>query len=83
MVTFVGTQSDFGKAVQELVELEYDVIEAYDAAINRVENSQYKSQLEKFRNDLRRHIDDFSKLLTKYKMDVPAIKEAVKTLIKH
>lgn len=71
MVTFVGTQSDFGKAVQELVELEYDVVEAYEAAINRLENKRYKSQLEKFRNDLKRHIQDFSKLLALHDIEAP------------
>ena len=36
MTTLVGTQTKFVKAVRELVELDFDALEAYNAAINRL-----------------------------------------------
>ncbi|AFC70705.1 hypothetical protein MC5_01535 [Rickettsia australis str. Cutlack] len=35
MTTLVRTQNNFADAIKELVELDYDAIEAYKAAINR------------------------------------------------
>lgn len=42
MVTLVGMQDDFGTTLKDLVELEYDAVEAYEAAINRLDNKEYK-----------------------------------------
>jgi hypothetical protein len=33
MVTFTGTQSSFLDAISDLIELDYDAVEAYEAAI--------------------------------------------------
>ena len=38
MTTLVGTQKNFAS---ELIELDYDAIEAYKAAINRLENKRF------------------------------------------
>ncbi len=38
MSTLVGTQDSFAKALCSLIELDFDMIEAYEAAINRLEN---------------------------------------------
>jgi len=56
MVTLVGTQSDFNVALEELVELEYDVISAYKLAIEKLENTIYKTKLKGFLADHERHI---------------------------
>jgi len=63
MATLVGTQSKLVDSVKSLIELDYDAIEAYQAAIDNIENTQYKNQLEKFCNDHRRHVDKLSLLL--------------------
>jgi len=38
MATFVGTQTSYVDAIKELVRIEYDALEGYEAAINRLEN---------------------------------------------
>jgi len=65
MATLVGTQERFADALKELVELDYDAIEAYKASINRITNESYKTQLEKFKNDHERHIKDLNEILAK------------------
>ena len=71
MVTFVGTQENFAKALKELVELEYAATEAYEAAVERLENPTYKTKLNEFKKDHERHIKEISALLEKNKHDVP------------
>ena len=63
MTTLVGTQDDFAKAVKELIELDCDAVEAYEAAIDGLENESYKNQLTEFKRDHERHIREFSELL--------------------
>ena len=63
MATLVGTQADFAKAVEELIELDYDAIEAYTAAINRLENPTYKSKMNEFKSDHQRHVAELSEML--------------------
>lgn len=71
MTTFVGTQNDFSKALQELLELEYEALEIYEAAINRIEDVNYKQGLVNAKNDHNRHITDLIKILEDKKIDVP------------
>ena len=40
MVTMVGKQKSFIEAVKELVELDYDILGAYEAAIDKLENPE-------------------------------------------
>ena len=42
MATMVGTQESFIKAIQELVELDYDAIGAYESAIKNLDKLEYK-----------------------------------------
>ncbi len=69
MVTLVGRQENFSDAIKALVELDYDAIEAYEAAINRLKSENYKSQLEKFKKDHQRHIKKLNELLTEHGED--------------
>lgn len=71
MTTFVGTQTKFGDAVNSLIELEYNALEAYQAAINRVHNLDYKAKLEEFAGDHKRHIHELSKLAEKHGQQPP------------
>jgi len=63
MVTFVGNQGTFGEALKELVELEYAAVEAYVAAIDRLDNIDYKQKLKAFQSEHERHIKEVSDVL--------------------
>jgi len=71
MTTFVGTQTNFSDAVKELLELEYDAKEAYEAAINRVESLDYKQKLEEFKADHEQHIRNLTELLRNHNEEAP------------
>ena len=78
MVTLVGTEEDFGKALKELIELEYDAIEAYEAAINRLDNEEYRDHLTSFKSDHMRHVSEISTLLKDHNIDPPTEASLVK-----
>ena len=63
MVTIVGMQGDFASALKDLVELDYDAVEAYEAAINRLDDEEYKDVLKTFKEDHERHISELSDVL--------------------
>lgn len=71
MTTLVGTQTDFSDALRNLLELDYDAVEAYDAAINRLENTTYIQKLSEFRDDHKRHIQELSNLLRSHNEETP------------
>lgn len=51
------------KHLNNVIELDYDAISAYQAAIDRLENAQYKSKLEEFKQDHQRHVEALGKLV--------------------
>ncbi|HJD65028.1 MAG TPA: PA2169 family four-helix-bundle protein [Rickettsia endosymbiont of Diachasma alloeum] len=67
MTTLVGIQNNFVDAIKELVELDYDAIEAYEAAINRITDENYKTQLQRFKEDHERHVKELNELLLQHK----------------
>lgn len=71
MVTLVGTQASFGGSIKELLELDFAAVEAYEAAINRLETEDYKNHLRGFKSDHERHIRELSDLLRKHGEEVP------------
>lgn len=71
MVSLVGTQTNYADALRALIELDYDAVEAYEAAINRVNDEMYKSTLTKFKNDHQNHIEKLSELLRDHGEAVP------------
>ncbi|MES2608513.1 MAG: ferritin-like domain-containing protein [Pseudomonadota bacterium] len=72
MVTLVGMQDDFGSALKDLIELEYDAVEAYEAAINRLDNEEYRMSITSFMQDHLRHIKEVSELLKKHNETPPS-----------
>lgn len=72
MVTRVGLQENFSDSLIELIELDYDAIEAYESAINRLDNHFYKSKLEDFKQDHDRHVQELSNLLQKHGYEPPS-----------
>jgi rubrerythrin len=71
MVTTVGLENDFTTAIKDLIELDYDAIAAYDAALSRLDNEDYKSFLTSFKEDHERHITELSSFLTHKGEEVP------------
>lgn len=56
-------ESGFISELKDLVTLDYDAVEAYEAAINRLKNEEYKQMLEKFKKDHERHIEELPNFL--------------------
>lgn len=63
MATLVGTEKDLNELLEKLIELDYDAIEAYDAAIERLENADIQAQLMEFKGDHQRHTQELGKIL--------------------
>lgn len=59
------------KTLQELVKLDYDAIEAYDAAIERLDDRASQEKLAEFRDDHVRHTANLGGLLQGLGADVP------------
>ncbi|MDB6090714.1 MAG: uncharacterized protein JWN85_3498 [Gammaproteobacteria bacterium] len=55
MVTHVGTEADLDELVEDLIKLDLAAIEAYDSAIERLSNAEYKGRLQEFRADHQEH----------------------------
>jgi rubrerythrin len=81
MTTFVGTQEKLEDAIAELIELDYAAAEAYQAAIDRLENSDYKQKITEFKEDHERHIQELSELLTKHNHEAPQPGNTAKQLL--
>lgn len=50
------TESEIIDKLNHLLELDYDAIAAYQAAIDRLENSDHRAQLEYFKQEHERHV---------------------------
>lgn len=72
MVTTIGTESKLETLLTDLIQLDYDAAEAYQAAIDRVENAGSKASLLTFKQDHLRHVDDLSQVLAKMGREAPA-----------
>jgi uncharacterized protein (TIGR02284 family) len=64
MTTTVGTESTLEDLLEDLVALDYDAVDAYQAAIDRLENVGFKQKLTEFKGDHLRHIDELGDILT-------------------
>jgi rubrerythrin len=71
MTTLVGFQRSPGALLQQLIELDYDAVEAYSAAIERVESPATKETLATFREDHQRHIAELTSVLRNNNVSVP------------
>lgn len=70
MATLVGKQSDPVSLLRNLVELDYDAIEAYEAAISRLDDSIIRQRLQQFCDDHRRHVATLNPILQRLGGDV-------------
>lgn len=71
MVTTIGTESKLETLLSDLVQLDYDAAEAYQAAIDRLENAGFKASLLTFKQDHLRHVHDLSDTLAKMGHEPP------------
>jgi uncharacterized protein (TIGR02284 family) len=63
MATMVGKENNPLHMLYKLIELDYDAIDAYDAAIERVQDGVTKSALAGFKADHERHVRDLGAVL--------------------
>jgi uncharacterized protein (TIGR02284 family) len=63
MTTSVGTQRDLSTLIEQLIELDYDAIEAYDAVVDRLQSPECRAQMIAFRDDHARHVRDLGAIL--------------------
>lgn len=81
MTTMVGTQKSFIEAIKQLVELDYDAVEAYELAINNLENIEYKQSLEQFKSDHNIHITELAAFLARCNESCPTGSDNSKGLL--
>lgn len=82
MVTTVGLESDMLEMIDDLIGLDYDAIEAYRTAIDRIEDTSFKAQLTEFMMDHQRHTQELSALLREHgenPQDGPTMKRFLTT----
>jgi uncharacterized protein (TIGR02284 family) len=58
MATMVGLHGDLKSVLRQLIEVDFDAVEAYKAAIDRIGDPEAKGMLAKFRADHERHTDE-------------------------
>lgn len=63
MVTTVGTATDIVDMLNDLIQLDHDAIQAYEAAISRIDNAEHQRQLTAFRDDHVRHTEELSRVV--------------------
>lgn len=63
MATTKGTETNLVDLLNSLIELDYDAIEAYKAAIGRVDILSDRGQLAVFMQDHQRHVADLTTLV--------------------
>jgi rubrerythrin len=63
MATMVGQHGDLNTVLRQLVALDYDAVEAYRAAIERLNDVEAKAALSGFMKDHERHIEEVGALI--------------------
>lgn len=64
MATTVGTESTLEDLLTDLIQLDYDAADAYQAAIDRLDDPSFRSSLSEFKGDHLRHIDELGVVLS-------------------
>jgi uncharacterized protein (TIGR02284 family) len=71
MATMVGKEKDLAKLLCDLITLDLDAIEAYEAAIARLSTVIDRDQLGRFMEDHKRHVQDLSALVRSFGEEPP------------
>lgn len=64
MATTVGTEGTVEDLLQDLIQLDYDAADAYQSAIDRLQDPAFRSTLAEFKRDHVRHIDELGVILS-------------------
>jgi rubrerythrin len=64
VTTTVGTENTLESLLEDLIQVDYDAADAYQAAIDRLENSSYRAALAEFKRDHLRHITELGDILS-------------------
>lgn len=64
MATMVGKSMDYITNLKDLLVLEYDAIAAYEATVERLDDTALKQQFVVFTDEHRRHISELTELVT-------------------
>lgn len=65
MATRIGTEADTVKMLEHLMSLDYDAIDAYQAAIERLEDDDYVAVMMRFKADHERHLIELRPIVTR------------------
>lgn len=82
---FMATTTDSKQIISDLsdlIELDYDAIAAYQSAIERLDNVEYKTQLTEFLGDHERHVEELGKLVSSEGGTPPTGGDAMQILTK-
>lgn len=63
MVTTIGTETTIEDLLTDLAQLDFDAAAAYQAAIDRLKDAQFKAALSEFRDDHLRHTRELGECL--------------------
>ena len=65
MATMVGSQQELAKLLNSLIELDFDAIEAYKVAVDKLSDVNDKAELRSFMGDHQRHVEDLKPLVSR------------------
>jgi uncharacterized protein (TIGR02284 family) len=82
MVTTVGNEDTLAKRLNNLIELDYDAIGAYESAIERIDDTQSKDHLAEFLADHHKHTENLGEHLRAMGETVPTKGDAKGMLTK-
>jgi len=71
MATLVGNEERSITMLEHLIALDYDAVEAYDAAIARLDSEEFRQQLAEFKADHERHIRELRPIVKELGGDPP------------
>jgi uncharacterized protein (TIGR02284 family) len=80
MATMVGKQKDVAALLNALIELDLDAVEAYEAAIDRLDDDSDKASFRAFKADHQRHVTELQPLVQELG-EKPADKADVKQIL--
>ena len=63
MATTIGAEKTCENLLEDLVQLDYDAADAYQAAIDRFDEAQFRDRLREFKGDHLRHIPEIGEIL--------------------
>jgi uncharacterized protein (TIGR02284 family) len=80
MVTTVGTERELLDVLHNLIALDFDAIEAYQAAIKRLDNATDQAQLRQFMGDHQRHTRELGEIVRELG-DTPTMQADIKSVL--